>query len=136
MEKFSEEWSNNLKEKLADKFKYLFISNMHHFYDLLKIEISDIVFHSNKIEEMFIDLSLDYNGSCDGDWNSISNMIEKISTDVLDFFYKFQVDPETFKFSSTVKNIIVNEPFFWEINFKMDELHQVNVEIRINYGVQ
>lgn len=136
MEKFSEEWSNNLKEKLADKFKYLFISNMHHFYDLLNIEISDVVFHSNKIEEMFIDITLDYNGSCDGDSNSIYRMLEKISTDVLDFFYKFQVDPETFKFSSTVKNIIVNEPFFWEINFKMDELHKVNIEIRIDYGVQ
>lgn len=136
MEKFSEEWKNNLKEKLADKFKYLFISNMHHFYDLLNIEIIDVIFHSNKIEEMFIDITLDYNGSCDGDSNSISRMLEKISTDVLDFFYKFQVDPETFKFSSTVNNTIVNEPFFWKIDFKVEELHQVNIEIRIGYGVK
>ena len=85
---------------------------------------------------MFIDITLDYNGSCDADSNSISRMLEKISTDVLDFFYKFQVDPETFKFSSTVNNTIVNEPFFWKIDFKVEELHQVNIEIRIGYGVK
>jgi protein involved in sex pheromone biosynthesis len=137
MEKFSKEWKYRYKETLTEKFKYLFLSEMHKHFELINLQVTDISYNGDVMEGMDVDVEIDYQGACDGDAHSVGHMLSIISNQVHEFFFKHQIDPVTFKFKGgDVDGLIINDPMILEFHYKLDELHKVLLYITMNYDQQ
>jgi len=134
MEKFSHEWKERYRKTLTEKFRYLFLGDMHKHFELLSLEVSDISYKKDRIEGIDVDVVIDYQGTCDGDASSVGYVLSTISNSVHEFFFKHQIDPVTFKFTSgDVDGLLINDPMILEFNFKLDELHKVYLYVTMNY---
>jgi len=136
MEKYSVESIEKYKKVLSEKYQYLLISEMKN-YEIQDVDVTDVSFEGGRLVEIDVDVKLDYQGACDGDSNSIGYMLTKISNDIHEFFSEKQIDPSTMRFSDKrITNQYVNDPQFLNFNYKMDELHEALVWVRINYDYE
>jgi hypothetical protein len=137
MEKFSKEWKYRYKETLTEKFKYLFLSEMHKHFELINLQVTDISYNGDVMEGMDVDVEIDYHGTCDGDAGSVGHMLSTISNSLHEFFFNHQIDPKTFRFANgDVDGLIINDPMILEFHYKLDELHKVLLYITMNYDQQ
>jgi Fe-S cluster biogenesis protein NfuA len=136
MEKYSVESIEKYKKVLSEKYKYLLVSEMKN-YEIQDVWVTDVSFEGGRLVEIDVDVQLDYQGACDSDSNSIGYMLTKISNDLHEFFSEKQIDPKTMRFSDKrITNQYVNDPQFLNFNYKMDELHEGLVWVRINYDYE
>jgi len=131
--KYSKEWATDFKKTLEEKYLYLLESELVKLkYEILFFQVDEIIMNGDRIDEISLDIKVDYLGPCDGEASDLTDMIEKVSNDVHHFFSTWHPDPTTFKMSKKNPGI-VSEPFFLKINYNADELHSFLIYIRLNY---
>ena len=124
-----------LRTTIAERFEYLFRSEFHNRYTVLAPFYVDVtVINKTKtIEELDFTIQIDDTRANDGNAYDIGRMLRECGENLSNFFYKYPLNPTTFKFDKNYDKFIVHDAFFLEFHFKMDELHKMDVSIRIDY---
>lgn len=121
------------RETLGAKYEYLFKDKFGNQYDLLDLHIVDVYAPENKIAEITVDITVDYNGSCDPFVSSINKMLTKIVTDLSIFLSSYPVNPETFRIDKNYGDFLFSETMISYFDFKVDESHKVSVSFVFDY---
>lgn len=134
IEKYSKEWWKKLESTIEEKYKYLLKTDFDsRFYNILNFEVDEIISNDkNQITEIMFNIKLDYMGSCDGEADSLSSMIYKVSTEVQSFFNNWQIHPKSFNLTTEGVGI-VSTPFISSFIYNVDEDHIFQIYIRIDY---
>lgn len=117
---------------LSEKYRYLFISELGKIYDLLEIGV-EVSFHNDIISELQVDLKVDDTRSNNSDAYDIGRMLREVDDNVREFLYKYPVNPKTIKIDTTFNDFIVHGALFLDIEFKLDEKHEMLVTFRVDY---
>lgn len=134
MEKKSQEWIEKFRIAIGEKYKYLLMSELKKNYEIFDCKCDEVVLdEDDELQELSLDIHLDYMGSCDGDAHSIGWMINKINDELRDFLYIYTLDSKTFKFSKNNPATMLTDGFFYEITYKVDEKHEAKVNYKYEY---
>jgi hypothetical protein len=135
--KLTDKERDRMIEVLSEKYKFLLSDDLRKSYDVQSVLIDEIILTDDgTLEEINMEIVVDYLGSCDGDSYSIGHMIRRISEDITDTLYKYVVDDKTFKFTKDYSgNVQVSEPFFLSFDYKADEIHLAKLWVKYEYGL-
>ena len=118
---------------LREKYRYLFISLFQGKYDLIDIEIIDIETENDELVGMVVDFKIDSLNAIHGDEHTISGMLRDTNADIMDFLYKFPVNPKTRKIDRSFDNVRVIDGLFLKVDYIFDEKHYMEISYRIDY---
>lgn len=135
--KLTDSERDRMVEVLSEKYKFLLTNDLRNTYDVQSVLIDEIILDNDgSIEEISMEIVLDYLASCDGDSYSIGHMMRRISEDVSDVLYKYVIDNKTFKFTRDESfPVQVSEPFFLTFDYKVDETHLARLWVKYEYGL-
>lgn len=133
MEKNSRDLKENLETVVSEKYHFLFKQEFLSTFELISIKAFDFeIDKNNQISEFGVEIHADYMNSCDGDANSIGNMLYKIDESLSSFLTNYPLNPNTMKFGN-YDDFIISSGLFMNFNYRLDELHEFKVYYRIDY---
>ena len=122
-----------LSSILSQKYRYLFISLFQGRYDLLDVEVIDIETENDELVGMVVDFKIDSLNAVHGDEHTVSGMLRDTNSNIMEFLYKFPVNPKTRKFDRSFDKFRVIEGLFMKIDYIFDEKHYMEISYRIDY---
>jgi len=117
-----------LEDILIEKWKYLFFSEYNNSYELIDLKIN--FFHAGEME---LTIDVDYLGGVDGRWGGLSIMLKKTNEDLIYFFHKYPVNPQTKKIDKQFRDFVIPDPLISQVNFKFDESHKIQVYLYFDF---
>lgn len=122
-----------IQDSLSEKYRYLFINDFKRTYEILSLEVIDVELDKEKITEFSLDLKIDDTSACDGDAPSIGHMLRKVNDDIVEFLYRYPVNPNTGRIDTTFQDFRVNDGLFLNFDYKLDESHVMDITFRVSY---
>jgi oligoribonuclease NrnB/cAMP/cGMP phosphodiesterase (DHH superfamily) len=120
---------------LSEKYEYLFKNEFMRKYELVLLEVVDVEYQNNEIKAYSFDVKFDSNESNDGNALTIGHMLSKANEEIIEFLYKYPVNPKTYQIDTKFESFSVNDGLFMNFDYKFDELHMMDISYFITYDI-
>ena len=120
---------------LSEKYEYLFKNEFMRKYELVLLEIVDVEYQNKEIKAFSFDVKFDCNLANDGNAHTIGHMLTKANEEIIEFLYKYPVNPKTYQIDPKFENFSVNDGLFMNFDYKFDELHMMDISYYITYDI-